>query len=75
MAGGKRQRKSTDGHISWFVSFLMFIYYFEREREHMREQGKDREKEGERERIPSSLCAVSTEPNARLEPTSRDIMT
>ena len=33
------------------------------------------QKEGERERIPSSLHTVSTEPNVRLEPTNREIMT
>ena len=46
----------------------MFIY-FEREREWVR--GRERG----RERIPSRLHTVSTEPDAGLEPTNREIMT
>ena len=40
-----------------FLMFLYFIIYFERERE----QGRGRERG--RERIPSRLCTVSTEPD------------
>ena len=36
-------------------------------------QGRGRERG--RERIPSRLCAVSTEPNAKLELTKHEIMT
>ena len=46
--------------------FLMFIY-FERERE--REQGRGRETR--RERIPSRLCAVCTQPDVVLNLTMR----
>ena len=47
----------------------------------MRERDRDRknmggaEREWERERIPSRLCAVSMEPDVGLEPTNCDIMT
>ena len=48
----------------------MFIL---RERERMSRAGAEREKG--RERIPSSLCTISAEPNAELEPMNREIMT
>ena len=52
--------------------------YFEREREgeHMQagEGQREREREG-RERIPSRLLTVSTEPKVGLELTKREIMT
>ena len=32
------------------------------------------EREGERERIPSRLCTISTEPDAGLEPMNHEIM-
>ena len=37
--------------------------------------GKGREREGERERIPSSLQAVSVEPDPGLELMNHEIMT
>ena len=53
--------------------FLKFILLFIlRKGEH--EQGRGRETEREGERIPSRLCAVSTEPNAGLDPTNHEIM-
>ena len=60
--------------------FLSLFTYFEREREREseREQDRDRERERERERrerIPSRLCAVSTEPDAGLELPNLEIMT
>ena len=45
--------------------FLMFIY-FERERGGEREHKQERGRERGRERIPSWLCAISTEPDAGL---------
>ena len=44
----------------------MLIYLFR--------EGKGRERE-ERERIPSRLHAVSTEPDKGLDPTNHEIMT
>ena len=44
------------------------MFIFEREREKA-------ETEGETERIPSRLRAVSTEPDVGLEPTNCEIMT
>ena len=41
--------------------------------ERVGERGRGRERSGER--IPSRLCAVSTEPNVGLKPTNREIMT
>ena len=37
--------------------------------------GRGRERGRERERIPSRLCPVSTEPDGGLEPTNHEIMT
>ena len=56
----------------------MFIY-FERERERERKRKRKTVSRGgterEGERIPSRLCATSTEPNAGLKLTNREIMT
>ena len=53
--------------------FLVFIYLFlrdrERERTHIGRRG------AERERIPSRLCTVSTEPETGLKLTNGEIMT
>ena len=53
--------------------FLVFIYLFlrdrERERTHIGKRG------AERERIPSRLCTVSTEPETGLKLTNSEIMT
>ena len=43
----------------------------EREREHEQRSGTARG----RERIPSRLCAVSSEPDAGLDPSNHEIMT
>ena len=45
--------------------------------ERKREGGRKRERERdtEKESIPSSLCAVSIEPDAALESMNREIMT
>ena len=47
----------------------MFIYF---ERDSKRSRGRERER---RERIPSRLCTVSTEPDAGLNLTNCEIMT
>ena len=46
----------------------MFIYF-----ERAREQGRSRERG--RERIPSRIHDVSTQPDAGLDPMNREIMT
>ena len=52
--------------------FFKFIYLFlERQREY--KQGRGREREGER--IPRRLLTVSTQPDAGLELTNREVMT
>ena len=53
------------------LSWILFLV--ERERESKHEQGRGRERG--RQRIPSRLRALSTEPNAGLEPTNREIVT
>ena len=56
----------------------MFIYFWERERDTECEQGKGTEREGDTESEAGSKAeseAVSTEPDAGLEPTSSEIMT
>ena len=70
---------------SYILFLLKFIYFGEREtereterdRERQRERERERERETEREteRIPSSFCAVSTEPDSSLNPMNREIMT
>ena len=50
-------------------SFILFIL-----KENMCAIGRGAEKEG-RERIPSRLCTVSTEPDMGLEPMDHEIMT
>ena len=60
--------------ILFFKYFLnIFLCLFLRERETECEQARGRERG--RHRIWSRLCAISTQPDAGLEPTSREIMT
>ena len=47
----------------------------ERERERERESKEERGRKRGRERIQTRLCAVSTEPNAGLDPTNHEIVT
>ena len=54
--------------------FLTFIYFWDRERQSMNGGGSEREGETESE-TGSRLWAVSTEPDAGLELTTREIMT
>ena len=57
------------GINSHFLSFFLSLFiYFERERESM-------SREGQKDRISSRLCTVSTEPDAGLELTNWEIMT
>ena len=52
---------------------MYILFYFLRERETACEWGRGRERG--RQRIPTRLHAVSTEPDAGLEPMSCEIMT
>ena len=52
---------------------MFYSFIFERERERDFEQRRGRERG--RLRIPSRLRAVSTQPDARLDPTDCEIMT
>ena len=49
--------------------------YFDRERERERVHKQGRDRESGKEKIPSRLHAVSTEPNVGLDLTNREIMT
>ena len=63
---------------SWLSSFLLSLLILrerERERESMCVLGGGAEKERERERILSRLHTVSTEPDARIDPTNCEITT
>ena len=51
----------------------MFTYFLDREKQNTSEEGAEREGDTESE-AGSRLRAVSTEPDAGLEPTSRKIM-
>ena len=53
--------------------FKVYVFIFEIKTEHM--SGEGAEKEGERERIPSRLCAVRAKPDVGLELTNYEIMT
>ena len=57
--------------VKSYNAFVFKFIYFERKRE---SRGRDREKRG-KERIPSRLHAVSTEPDAGLDLTNSEIMT
>ena len=49
--------------------------YFERKRVHVSKGRTERARARERQRIPSRIHAVSTEPDVGLEPTNHEIMT
>ena len=55
-----------------FLRFLKVYLFILRGRT---EQGRGRERERGRERIPSRLCAVSTEADVGLDTTNHEIMT
>ena len=66
-------RQQIDGsYLKKF--FLMFIYFWDRERQSMNGGGSEREGDTESE-TGSRLQAVSTEPDAGLELTDREILT
>ena len=59
-----------------FKKNFFYIYLFLRDRERQCEQGMGREREGDTEsEAGSRLRAVSTEPDAGLQPTNCEIMT
>ena len=60
--------------LFFFLIFLMFIYFWDRERQSASGGGAEREGDTESE-TGSRLWAVSTEPDAGLEPTNHEIMT
>ena len=53
-----------------FLKNLFIDFEIEKER-----VGEGQRERGERQRIPSGLCIVSTEPNAQLELTNLETMT
>ena len=58
------------------VNFLKCFYLFLRQRETEHEHGRGREREADTEsEAGSRFRAVSTEPDAGLEPTNREIVT
>ena len=54
--------------------FLMFVYFWERQRQNVSGGGAEREGDTESE-AGSSLWAISTEPDVGLELMNREIMT
>ena len=58
-----------------FLLKNVYLFIFQREREREREREERGRERRRRERIPSRFCTVSTEPNAGLKPTKREIMT
>ena len=59
---------------SRFLFYFFIVYLFLRERERVSREGAEREGDTESE-AGSRLRAVSTEPDAGLEPTNREILT
>ena len=60
----------------YFLKIFFNVYLFLRQRETEHEQGRGRKREGDTEsETGSRLRAVSTEPDAGLELTDREIMT
>ena len=62
----------TSGCVSIFL--LSLFIYSERKKEEREHEGAGGKERG-RDRIPSRLCAVSSEPDMGLEPTNCEIMT
>ena len=56
---------------SRFVYIFFYLFFKERDTESMRGRGAERG----RQRIPSNLCAISTEPDAGLRLTNCEIVT
>ena len=59
----------------WLFFFNVHLFLRKRERETEHERGRGRERGKHRIRSSSRLRAVSTEPDAGLEPTDREIVT
>ena len=63
-------------YFIFFKIFLVFIYFWERDKQSVGREGREREGETENQSEASSrLWAVSTEPDAELELTDCEIMT
>ena len=60
--------------MGFFFNVYLFIFERERERERERDSKQGRGRERGRQRIPSRLLTVSTEPNAGLKPMNHEIM-
>ena len=59
-----------------FIYFFYILFIFEKQSETKREQGRGRERRRQNlKQAPGSEQAVSTKPDAGLEPTNREIMT
>ena len=71
MCGGER---IVNLYYYYFFNLHLFLRERERERESENRGGTEREGDAESE-AGSRLRAVSTEPDAGLEPTNREIMT
>ena len=70
----------SESLLNTFLKFFFDVYLFLRERQRQRQRKRVREGQREREtenpkQALSRLRAVSTEPDARLEPTNFEIMT
>ena len=61
------------GFLFFFLISKVYLFVL-RERTHARANGGEAEREGERKRIPSRLCAVSTEPDEGLHLKNVEIM-
>ena len=69
-----KQEKDQDfTFFKIFTFFFKFYLFILRERKNMQEQGEGRQRG--KERIPSRLCAISTEPDEGLNPKNYEIMT
>ena len=67
-------KKQIDLHFLFFIFNLFLMFILERERQSVK--GRDTEREGDTEsEAGSRLQAVSTEPDAGLEPKNCEIMT
>ena len=68
-------RPPVTGCCLHIISLLAFFFFFNVYLFILRERPHERERGGERERVPSRLRAINEEPDVGLKPTNHEIVT